>query len=47
MDLDSVTDMAGAGDGALSGFGDLSPGQVRQVEGVSAGLLSGGQWGRS
>jgi hypothetical protein len=41
MDLDLVTDMAGAGDGALSGVGGLGSGQVSQVDWVGEGLLSG------
>ena len=39
MDLESVTDMAGAGDGARSGVGGLGPGQVGvRVAGAGVGL---------
>ena len=40
MDLDSVTDMAGAGDGARSGVGGLGSGQVRLGEGADGAVLS-------
>ena len=39
MDLDSVPDMAGAGDGARSDVGRLGLGQVRLGEGVDRGVL--------
>ena len=38
MDLDSVTDMVGAGDGARLCIGGLGSGQVRQVGGVAGAL---------
>ena len=41
MDLDSVTDMAGAGDGARSGVGGLGSGQIRRVGGVACALPTG------
>ena len=41
MDLDSVTDVAGPGDGAQSGVAGLGSGQVRQVGGVSGALPEG------
>ena len=41
MDLDPVTDMAGTGDGALTGVVGLGSGQVRQVGGVSGALPKG------
>ena len=39
VDLDSVTDMAGAGDDARSGVGGLGLGQVRLGEGSDRGVL--------
>jgi hypothetical protein len=47
MDLDLVTDMTGAGDGARSGVRGLGLGQVCHVGGVSAGLLLGAGAGAS
>ena len=38
MDLDSVTDMAGAGDGARSGVGGLDSGQPVSLQDVCAGV---------